>query len=1018
MKCTHLACCLIGLFILQCKPHKDTQTTPQKTVTETEDEIASSSSLHDHARMAPRPVEYIEIASDAVRQGKQPVEIQQLKLEADILGHISKTTIHMTLYNPNSMLFAGDLSIPLPQGAWVNEYALDIDGKMVDGVPVPKQKARQVFEKEMNKRVDPGLVEHQQGNVFRTRVYPIPPNGVREIKISFLSQLVPHEDTLEYAFNSLPQTPIDRLELKVSVRGSKNTPNVNADWSDHLEFSKRGSSYMAEYFTADSSTAPPLRIAFKPVADQTIVKGTFQSPSPYVMASLGKLPAPSKMSTQRHKNVAVLFDASGSRAAADVEKEVTVLLAMLKQKLESTATLNLYSIRNTTTLLKSFKCSGGTCEGLKERIKSIPFDGGSNLNFGSRALRSQRPDAVFLLSDGLHDFDKLNHPRVTGPVFSICASGKKDMTYLRFLGAVSGGMALDVAAMSVKQAISLAKGGSQLSVISSKVSQGKITNITPMPGAAVGATVLVGGMLKSSTATVELCIGYSAAACKKVYVVFNEQDAHYLNDTHQLWAQSKLNDLLVFKDKNEAEILSLGNRHSIVTPGTSLMVLETYQQYLEHQIRPPKQLEEFRVRYDKEIAQQALQIAVEEDSKLKQMIEQYKSERVSWYGRTFPKSCKVEKAKKKNGSAPMVTRAGQTVGAADDLDMAMEAEAAPTEMLAASGPSAAPKRKMAEDKNGADGDALELPTAQIVIKEFDANSPYVSQLKEATDGKKEEVYYKLRDEFASSPSFYLDCSQYFFKIHNMAFGLQVLSNIAELDVGKAALLRVLAYRLRTNKYIKLAKWAFSKVKELRPEDPQSYRDLALIEEQLDNYQEAVELLTHVVATRWARFDGIEQTAILELNHCLQKAKHNGVKNIKVDKRLVIPMELDTRVVFTWDMDATDMDLWVIEPTQEKAYYSNRHTCIGGFVSQDFTQGFGPEEYLLKDAPQGTYDIKVKYFSDSAPSLTGAVNMMVDLYSDYGKKNETHKTISVYIKTAKDMVELGSFKVKNTGDRAQ
>jgi hypothetical protein len=38
-------------------------------------------------------------------------------------------------------------------------------------------------------------------------------------------------------------------------------------------------------------------------------------------------------------------------------------------------------------------------------------------------------------------------------------------------------------------------------------------------------------------------------------------------------------------------------------------------------------------------------------------------------------------------------------------------------------------------------------------------------------------------------------------------------------------------------------------------------------------------------------------------------------------------------------------------------------------------------------------------------------MMVDLYSDYGRKNETHKTISVYIKTAKDILDLGNFTVE-------
>lgn len=48
---------------------------------------------------------------------------------------------------------------------------------MVDGVPVPRQKARVAFEEEVRKQVDPGLVEWSGGNMFKTRVYPIPMGG-------------------------------------------------------------------------------------------------------------------------------------------------------------------------------------------------------------------------------------------------------------------------------------------------------------------------------------------------------------------------------------------------------------------------------------------------------------------------------------------------------------------------------------------------------------------------------------------------------------------------------------------------------------------------------------------------------------------------------------------------------------------------------------------------------------------------------------------------------------------------
>ena len=53
----------------------------------------------------------------------------------------------------------------------------------------------------------------------------------------------------------------------------------------------------------------------------------------------------------------------------------------------------------------------------------------------------------------------------------------------------------------------------------------------------------------------------------------------------------------------------------------------------------------------------------------------------------------------------------------------------------------------------------------------------------------------------------------------------------------------------------------------------------------------------------------------------------------------------------WNTEATDIDLWVDEPTSERANYGNPRTAIGGRLSEDMTEGYGPEEYLLRRAPR-------------------------------------------------------------------
>ncbi len=42
-----------------------------------------------------------------------------------------------------------------------------------------------------------------------------------------------------------------------------------------------------------------------------------------------------------------------------------------------------------------------------------------------------------------------------------------------------------------------------------------------------------------------------------------------------------------------------------------------------------------------------------------------------------------------------------------------------------------------------------------------------------------------------------------------------------------------------------------------------------------------------------------------------------------DHRLLRPLPLDLRITLAWDAGNTDIDLWVIDPNGEKAYYGHR-----------------------------------------------------------------------------------------------
>ena len=157
---------------------------------------------------------------------------------------------------------------------------------------------------------------------------------------------------------------------------------------------------------------------------------------------------------------------------------------------------------------------------------------------------------------------------------------------------------------------------------------------------------------------------------------------------------------------------------------------------------------------------------------------------------------------------------------------------------------------------------------------------------------------------------------------------------------------------------------------------------------------------------WDRFAEIEVIALMELNRLIPKAKAAGVTTMPVDPRLVKTLDVDMRIVMTWDADLTDIDLWITEPSGEKALYSHPRTRIGGHMSRDFTQGYGPEEYLLKKAMPGTYKIEANYYGSSAPKLIGTVTLQVDIFTNYGRSDEQHKAITLRLEDNKETIKVG------------
>jgi uncharacterized protein YfaP (DUF2135 family) len=112
-------------------------------------------------------------------------------------------------------------------------------------------------------------------------------------------------------------------------------------------------------------------------------------------------------------------------------------------------------------------------------------------------------------------------------------------------------------------------------------------------------------------------------------------------------------------------------------------------------------------------------------------------------------------------------------------------------------------------------------------------------------------------------------------------------------------------------------------------------------------------------------------------------------------------EFDVRVVIDWNHNDTDIDLHVIDPNYEVCSYENTKTKMNGRISQDMTQGFGPEEFTLRNAKKGDYFVEVNYYGDRYQKIENPTFMKITLYKYYGTPRETKEIKVVRLTNKRD-----------------
>ena len=956
--------------------------------------MIQSSSAQDPGRRWITPPPTILVQGDVEHQMK----LTEMDVDVQIYGDIVETQTTMTFYNPNDRDMAGEFVFPLPEDALINGFALDLKGKMVEASVVEKRKAREVFEKEVRKNIDPAIVEYTQGNNYKTRIFPLPRKGTRKIMIRYMSKLI---DGGDYRLYQLPLNFKDTtasFRLNAFVHDQTKKPKLKAGYKENVQFVswhggfKTGLAFHNEVLNQNIRIEIP-KVKTPSVSMEHADDGEYYF---YIHDHIEDNVRNVKYDPDVRK-LSVLWDASGSRENDNHDREYQILKEFFKSQSKS-VDVTLSVIRNEIGETKSFKIKNGNADELIRYLKSLYYDGASQLGIVRDLEHIHSADMIFLFSDGLSNFGVKRLEQIDVPVMSFSEDPQTDHHYLKSLSQRSGGYYFNLARQTNEQVAEVIK-EQRYFFMGTNYKHKNLVEGYPYGKTSVTDQFGLVGKLKADNKKLLLYYGPKRKNHTSTFQL-KRSNAKRGNVLRRYWAQQKINELMMDPNQYTKEILETAKEYKIVTPQTSMIVLENIGQYVEHEVEPPLSEPELREQYFSHMKNKHNKVLEEKSNKIDRIAKLWEN-RKEWWSKDFPK---VEKEEKKKLSKPN-SRRSRSSGNPVTLHAPQMEMVAMEDNAGSPSPSAA-GRVMSKTKKGKshNNSSHITPEPSIELKAFDPKTPYLEKMKSAENAFNE--YLKQRTSYASSPSFYLDCAEYFLKNKERKTGIQILSNLAELEFENAAFLRLLAYRLRQANEAHYAKLVFEDVLRLRPEEPQSYRDLALILADLKEFNKAVELLYQVVVQDWDRFHEIELTALLEMNRIISQEKVKYLEDIGIDKRLIGAMDLDVRIVMSWDTDLTDIDLWVHEPAGDKAYYGHRLTRSGGLVSRDFTRGYGPEEYLLKKSWGGEYRVEANYYGNRSPEFLGVVHLYLDVYTNYGRENEKHQRITLRLGEKKEVIEVG------------
>lgn len=118
-----------------------------------------------------------------------PLGLKSHRVDIQVTTGIAVATIEQVWRNDGARPLEATYYFPVPRGAAVIGFELEINGKMQKGELLEREKAARIYQEIVSRMVDPGLVEWMDKDLFQIKIFPVPARGTQRLKLKYAQPL-------------------------------------------------------------------------------------------------------------------------------------------------------------------------------------------------------------------------------------------------------------------------------------------------------------------------------------------------------------------------------------------------------------------------------------------------------------------------------------------------------------------------------------------------------------------------------------------------------------------------------------------------------------------------------------------------------------------------------------------------------------------------------------------------------------------------------------------------------------